>query len=307
MKILLKPSVRKRRTGFSVVELMVSVLVMTFASTAIFSLLISTADMSQKVSNKMDSVNACRNVMERLSKDVRMGRALGDVYGSNVELWVDTTTGAPVTGFQGSDAFPSNRNPCYGAGQTPTGGWPWQGPPYRMNNTTLIVQTPIFGSTGYPTSVPGGGGSPASASAQDNVETHIYKVLPDPDQLRNPGQYILQMSRIGGYPVAGYNPASVSSVPQTILTGIVGPMDSGGQPKIFQYLDKTDASGTPQDSFADPGAIPNCTGVIVNLEVMKQLEGSKRPSALGLKTEVFLRNNALSTTVGTSAEEVAEQ
>lgn len=306
MTILLASSVRRRRTGFSVVELMVSVLVMTFASTAIFSLLISTADMSQKVSNKMDSVNACRNVMERLSKDVRMGRALGDVYGSNVELWTDTVTGQPVLGFQGSDAFPANRNPCYGSGQTPIGGWPWTGPPYQLNNTTMIVQTPIFGASGYPTSVPSGSGNPALPSAQDNVETHIYKVIPDPDQLRNPGQFILQMSKIAGFPTAGYNPAVISSAPQTILTGIVGPMDSQGQPKIFQYLDKTDASGTPQDTFADPGTVANCTGVIVNLEVMKQLEGARRPAALGLKTEVFLRNNALSTTVGTAAEESNE-
>lgn len=302
MKTLLARSPRLRRGGFSVVELMVSVLIMTFASTAIFSLLISTADMSQKVSNKMDSVNACRNVLERFSKDVRMGRALGDVYGNNVELWTDAVSGVPVTGFQGSDFFPANRNPCYGAGQTPPGGWPWEGPPYKLSNTTMVVQVPIFGNSGYPSSIPSGSGNPATANAQDNVETHIYRVLPDPDQLRNPGQYILQMSKIAGYQTANYAPANVSSTPQTILTGIVGPLDSQGQPKIFQYLDKTDAAGTPQDALADPTMVANCTGVIVNLEIMKQLESKKRPAAIGLKTEVFLRNNALSTTVGQASE-----
>ena len=299
MKAVLPLSQHKRRTGFSVVELMVSVLIMTFVSTAIFGLLISTAEMSQKVTNKMDSINACRNVLERLSKDVRMGRALGDVYGNTIELWTDLS-GQPVTGFQGADSFPGNRNPVYGAGQMPADGWPWQGPPYKLSNDTMVVQVPIFESSGFPSSVPAGAGNPADPSSQDNVETHIYKIVPDPNQITNPGEYLLQISRIPGHPVPGYNPAQVRSMPQTILSGIVGPLDGQGQPKVFQYLDKTDASGTAQDAIADPGLVTNCTGVIVNLEIMKQLEGKRVPAALGLKTEVFLRNNALSTTVGQS-------
>lgn len=290
--------VRSQR-GLSLVELVVSTLIMTFVSTAIFALLANMGTLSQKVSNKMDSVNAARTVLEKISQDVRTGRSLGDVFGSQVILSPATATSAVVMGTQGSDVFPAQLNPVYGAGQQPpNGGWPWGGGPYQLNRTTLIVQVPVFTGNGFPTAIPAGSGNPAAATVQDNVETHIYRVVADPDVINHPGEYVLQVSRIPGFMVNGYAPGAVNSRPQTILSGIVGPFDAQGNLNVFQYLDKTNDATAGDTSISNPALIANYTGVIVNLEILKHEDGNLRPQALAVKTEVFLRNNALATTVG---------
>lgn len=307
MKVLTGMNIRSA-SGSSLIELSLTTIVMTFLSTAIFGLLLLTLSNSKKLQNNCDSVNAARGTIEKISKDLRMGRCIGDVYGQMVQVdndWI----------VQGTDTFPSNKNPHYGAGQAPPNGWPvWvdnsQPSSFQLSNTTLVVQIPIFDSNGWPLVVPVGSGNPVTTSPQDNVETHIYRVIADPDTTSHPNEYILQWACLPGYNIAGtYDSAAAQKGPITLATSITGPLNSMGQPRIFQFLNKLDTTGTPIDSIpsADINNIANYTGVIVNMEITKHEESAQinskwqQPGVIALKTEIFLRNNSLATTVGVPA------
>jgi hypothetical protein len=137
---------------------------------------------------------------------------------------------------------------------------------------------------------------------QENVETHVYQILQDP---ANPGEWIMQVASYGGIPVPGYLPAVHTNGPQTLLTGIVGPMDPAtNTPKVFQYISRVDTTGRPHDQIDPDGShATEYTGVVVNLEVKRHqtvIAGRNDISSkpLGMKLEVFLRNNATATSVG---------
>lgn len=288
----------RSKRGSGLVELMVAVVIMNIIATGIISMLLDMGTLSQKTTNKIDSINSARNALERISSDVRQGRSLGDVFGNQVTLQAATGTTPAIQGVVGTDRFPSTLNPVYGAGEIPPGGWPWTGPPYALSGETLIVQVPIFDAGGFPTAIPAGAGSPAAATVQENVETHIYRIVPDPDQVTHPGEFVMQLSRIAGRAAADYVPTDINSRPQTIVSGIVGPFGNDGALNVFQYLDKTEAAGTPRDTAVDPSRVANLTGVIVNLEVRRNDASARQAQALALKSEIFLRNNAMATTVG---------
>lgn len=273
---------------------------------------------SFKISNMTDTTDAVRLIKDRIGKDVREGRSLGDVYGTDV---TDNSVTPALTMTQGSDQFPCTRDPIYGNGESPPAGWPstWGSTPYTLSNTCLIVQVPIgdnhndsngvhawnSANVGWPTEIPVGSGSPATSTIQDNVETHVYMVMADPN---NPGEYMMQYSCFPGYATTGYDPKAHSISGQTVLTGIIGPLDANNVPKVFQFIDKTDSKGTPQDSITPvttpSGAfVANFTGVVINLEVrhhntvsLQSKNISVQPIAF--KTEVFLRNNAVATAIG---------
>ncbi|MBI4532776.1 MAG: hypothetical protein HY711_02420 [Candidatus Melainabacteria bacterium] len=125
------------------------------------------------------------------------------------------------------------------------------------------------------------------------MDTVVYQVVRDPDKT---GEFMLQVSGFPG------NPSSLqlrANPPQNILKGIVGPMDRAtGLPKVFQYLDKYDPSGTPQDTVAG-NQISNFTGVVVNFELKSASAGDTGIATVGFKSEVFMRNNTLSVVSGT--------
>ncbi|MBY0548822.1 MAG: hypothetical protein K2W95_16240 [Candidatus Obscuribacterales bacterium] len=295
-------SMHRSRKGASLVELSISSVVMAFVSMAVFGLLITTMAAGNKINNTSDTIDVSRTALERISQNVRTGRSLGDVFGSLV--------GGRI---QGSSVFPSNQNPIYGAGQSPPNGWPiWADgrslSSFVVDSQTLVVQVPIFDPNGFPTAIPPFTGQPATSQVQDNVETHVYRVIPDP---QNNGEWIMQWARFPGMAAEGYVPAAAQSQPQTICTGIIGPLQNG-LPCVFQYLDKTDPSGTPQNNIPNGGTdIAAFSGLIVNLELSHHQNSSqiagryKQPGVLALKTEVFLRNNSLATTVGMPSTAVA--
>lgn len=332
--------VNRTESGAALIELLVATVIITVVSMAMLGVILLNNKSNGKVMNVDESVNAARIIKERIGKDVRMGRNLGDVYGQSV---VDAVNNDTVN--VGSDSFPASNNPVYGAGETPPGGWPggtFGGPPYQLNNQTLIVQIPITdnhndsGTTHatlanamcFPTCIKGGQGNPAVATGTnvDNVETHIYKIVADP---ANPGvagnahypkEYLMQVYVVPGYAVSGTNtvaspnytfdyiPAAHVLGPQTILSGIIGPLDSAGDPVVFQFLNKTDSTGAPNNSIL-PVTVPsgqfvgNYTGVVINLELRRHtMTNDKRTDIsfqpVGFKTEVFLRNNAEATPSG---------
>jgi len=288
---------RLRQKGMTLIEMVVSVGIVGIAAAGIVGLVMLNNISSHRLFNKVDNLNQARQIVERIGKDIRMARNVGDVYGATIVL----SPGPPqVDGTEGTNSFPLmaplGKNPFYGAGQTPAGGWPlapWPIRPYQLSPRTLLVQIPVFDANGFPTRVAAGNGNPPVASDQDNVDTLVYQVIPDPAFVSapdKPQEYLLQ---VAGFPG---NPSSLkiaSNPPQTILKGIIGPIDpASGQPKIFQYLNRYDNTGTPQDTWVG-NDIANVTGVVMNMEIKRYDEGVSGASTVGLKSEMYMRNNRL--------------
>lgn len=291
--------------GGSLIEMLIAVTIISFVSSGMLALMATNTKVNVKVQNQVDTLNSAKHVIERLGKDVREARSIGDVFGANL-------TESGVTFVQGADYFPSANDPVYGAGAAPPNGWPIWAPDacpapgrYKLSNETLIVQVPIFDQSGYPTMIPPNALGPGRpATPQVNVETHVYKVLPESDTIHHPNEFIIQYASFPGMAVPGvYDPGSAqaNAGPTTILKGLIGPINPNtGFPRIFQFIDKTDMNGIAQDTVASP-VTANYTGVVVNLEIRRHSESAmskKHISAMGLKTEVFMRNNALATTTG---------
>ncbi|MBX9696396.1 MAG: hypothetical protein K2Z81_28670, partial [Cyanobacteria bacterium] len=289
---------RKKKTksasGLSIVELCIVITIMGFVSASAFGMVLATLAAGRALENKCDSVSTVRNAIEKFGKDVRMGRTFGDVYGQLTNI-----SGVQVC--LGSLTFPSSNDPLYGSGQSPPNGWPtWADgstpQTFSCDNQTCVVQLPVFDANGFPTGIPGG--TLSLPYLTSNVETHVYRLLPDPV---NQGEFILQKSIFPGW----NQPAGTQRGPITIATGIIGPLNpQTGQPRIFQYLDKTDPSGAPSDSPSSgtpPGLlVTNYSGVIMNLEVRNHAASDRADELkpLALKTEVFLRNNSMATAIG---------
>jgi type II secretory pathway pseudopilin PulG len=275
----------------TLIEMLVSCAIVGLAAAGISGLMLLNNLSTHRLFNKVDNLNQARQVVERIGKDLRMARNVGDVYGANIEL---NPGPPPVLGTEGTNRFPlpgpQGSNPLYSGGQTPPSGWPgapWPGRPYVLSPQTLIVQVPIFDATGFPTKVAAGSGNPPAASDQDNVDTLVYQVVADPDRT---GEYMLQ---VAGFPGQGSALKLRSNPPQTILHGIVGPRDPlTGLPKIFQFLNRYDTSGTPQDTWLGSD-IANVTGVVMNVEIKREQEGASAASTVALKSEMYMRNNRL--------------
>ncbi len=331
-KPLQKPLIDLRQRGISLIETLIVVVLTSFSALAVCELLYLNHAGSYRVSNITDCNSDARIAIERLGRDIREARTLGDVCGQDVQV---SGSSPPVYYSSGIASFPSPNNALYGQGGSPgtvpapTGGWqnPWTEPtytaPWTISSQMLIVQIPIFDSTnsnpdpgatgpfGCPTEIPANAISAGiPAVNQDNVETHVYQIVPDPDQVNHYNEFDLQLVRIPGYAVSGiYTPSSVAEGPETILTGIIGPMPPGVTanaagsssywPAVFSFLDKT-GSGTPTFPPLADSDIPNYTGVVINLEIRKGVSTNptQPPAYLAFKQEVFMRNNALATTAG---------
>jgi hypothetical protein len=302
-------------------EALVTTVIMGIVSTAFMAVLLVNYKTNAKVDNMQDTLNAVRAIKERISKDVREGRSLGDIYGSTQvdHSYIDPTTGQPSTMVVGSDGFPSTNDPLYSTGAPAIPGWPTAttGSPYRLSNQCLVVQVPILddhqdtaqghfrntAAVGWPTQIP----NPNGLGPQDNVETHVYRVVQDPDTANHPGEWLLQYASFGGASSAlsnftGYNPTVHTFGPQTLVAGVIGPLDANGNPKVFQFISPK-RSGTPVDSIPNPSFTAEYTGVVCNLEVKRHQDMSATQknfsvTPTGMKIEVFLRNNALATSAG---------
>jgi prepilin-type N-terminal cleavage/methylation domain-containing protein len=307
-------------SGFTLIETLISTVIMSVISFAFMSVLLVNYKTNAKLDNMQDTINAIRTIKERIAKDVREGRSLGDVYGTDTFDAVDN-----LHYVVGSSKFPSTSDPIYGssAPSAPTG---WPAPPWTLSNQCLVVQIPVlddhadtggkhFRSTtalGWPTQIPAIGAAPP----QDNVETHVYRVVADAN---NAGEYTLQYCSFAGAQAAGatgtgftgYQPSAHNTLAtgaraETLITGIIGPLDSNGLPKIFQFVNPKN-SDLPIDSIPNNGLdVAEYTGVVCNMEIRRhQSMGTTRKdislTPIGMKLEVFLRNNALATSVGQPA------
>jgi hypothetical protein len=306
----------RNTNGQSLVELLVTTTVMSIVALSMMSVLLINYRTNAKVASIQDNVDAVRQIKERIATDVRKGRALGDVFG---QTQINTAVTPALVYTVGSDRFPeASRNPIYGA-TVPINPASWPSAPWKLSNTCLIVQVPVLDNhnddagththqtnpnkIGWPTMIPAGwkGNGPPATINQDNVETHVYMIVPDPD---NAGEYQMQLAEFAGMPMPGYDPQTHTRGPQTILKGITGPLNAAGQPQIFQFISRISQNGVPDNSILPDGShSPEYTGVVVNLQVkrhqtMNAVRGDISQTPIGMKLEVFMRNNALATSVG---------
>src|SRR4029453_10748805 len=188
------------QAGMTLIEMLVSVGIVSLAAAGISGLVMLNNISSHRLFNKVDNLNQARQVVERIGKDIRMARNVGDVYGATIEIY----PGPPsVSGTEGTNKFPLptplGNDPFYSAGQTPASGWPvapWPPRPYELSPRTLIVEIPVCDGNGFPTRVAAGTGNPPLASEQDNVDTLVYQIIPDPafaSAADKPQEYLLQV------------------------------------------------------------------------------------------------------------------
>ena len=178
--------------------------------------------------------------------------------------------------------------------------------PYSLGPQTLIIQQPVFyeasnGSTsslnGFPLRLAPGAvtSSPMLPPvASEYVDTVVYQVIPDPEP-SSQGQYLLQVARFSGFPlVPGCKLREPINPPQTVLKGIVGPVDSANPigPSIFQYL--TSAQENQPITNPSSAQAKKVTGVSINVEVrMPASNTSVNQQATALHLEAFLKNSRL--------------
>lgn len=323
-------SSKRTDSGETLVSLLVATLIMAFVAAAIMGLASLNTVEGNKIWNRVDSISAAREALDRVSRAVRMARSVGDMYGAVPEGSVPTVGTLPAgpstatsavvsdpafvsqyleTGQSSvaSESFPSVGDPCWGpyatVPATPPSGRTladMANNPYVLSSECLILQVPTFDGNGYPNKVPNGGTRVLQA-----VDTYVYEIVPD---LNNPGppqQYKMQVTAFPapGF-VAGSSPQrQITNVPTllqnmqpvTIASGIIGPRDPGtGRLGVFQYCDRSNNTIT---CVPVPANIPEYNGIVVNLEILKQ-ENNQRASVMSLRSQTFMRNNTNATVIG---------
>lgn len=291
----------RKQTGTSLVELLVTTTVMAFVGTAIFGLFTADAGLSRKLANKLDAIDSIRTGIDNISRDVRQARTFGDIYGN--------TSGQRITtagGVASANKFPCSTDPLWGNQPAPTG---WTGPwPITMNATNMIVQIPVFDANGFPLALNTAWYPNTWTASQDDLETHVYQIIADPDGVNHPNEFILQEWKFPG--VSAANVAAGAKVvpaaigPIVLVKGIIGPTTMAGNLQIFQLIDSTNPNNPPVDPASiNPTNLANYGGLVVNMEVKKfgntntaVAQSSNIYEVVPIKTEVFLRNNILSTT-----------
>lgn len=292
--------------GFTLMEMLASALIMGLVGAGIAGLVILNGMTERRMSNKVDNLNAARTALERISRDVRMARNLGDVYGAPIQL----QTSPVVWGIGGSNTFPAASNPIYPYG-APSNfhGWPpapWPpgpNPGYTLSNQCLIVQVPVFDANGFPVGMAKGHGNPPLTANEDDVDTLVYMVVKDPS---SPDSHPTFMLQVAGFPGPTSSLGLISNPPMTLVKGIIGPTANPGpvslsnQPVCFQFLDKT-LSGVAQDIGTNQNGLTNVnlTGVIVQFEVLNNAASASAPTVVGVKSEVYARNNNVQTVTAT--------
>lgn len=287
-------------------EMLASAMVMGLVGAGIAGLVMLNGITERKMSNKVDDLNAARTAIERVARDVRMARNLGDVFGKMVLLQAKDPPSIPddIYGFSGSASFPSSNDPIYPSTQPP-GGWPpapWPvapNPGYALSNQCLIVQSPVFDSQGFPVAKQMPNGLPPN----DDVDTLVYMVVKDPDSPDSKPTFMLQLA---AFPGTGSTLALPANPPTTLLKGIVGPTANAAPvgldnpPVCFQFLDKE--TGNPRDTGTDENGnfYGNLTGVIVQFQVQNNSASANEPAIVGVKSEVYARNNNVQTVTATT-------
>jgi hypothetical protein len=249
--------VTRSQSGLTITELVVSAILIGYTLAVIGELVSLNTYASTKLTNKVDGQVGCSRAIRRIGEDVRMGRMIGNIYS-----------------ISNHGTFPDISNPNDPSNLAPIGGWPsspWPAQPYQLGPQTLIIQQPaVFQDpinsqnplNGFPLRLSKDSiASGVPSYPMEYVDTVVYQIVPDSSNL---GQFILQVARFSGSPtIAGSTLRPPLNAPQTVLTGIVGPMDPSNTnaPAVFQYLN----SSTGSTVITSP-TTAQAVGVSVNIE-----------------------------------------
>ena len=232
-----------------------------------------TFDWINKFTTKVDVNMAAKRAIDIVGADVRMATMVGDGY--------DTLSDS-------TPSFPSANNPLYSSG-LPAGA----SSSYQIDDNTLILQVPVFNKKGWPTSLP----TSVDAKQRRNVDTIIYEVAQDPNsEEAAKGKYILKRTFFSGVhdtsQIPDVNPGQTICPAQTVLTGIIGPLDkSSGKPQIFQAIDELDAAASPVPlHLVRTYSLPRINAVIMSIELQRSQSGTKNNSTASYRSEFFMRN-----------------
>jgi len=300
-------SLRNHR-GISLVEMLVSVIVLAFSMAIVSQLAIFTTIGTVKTNSRVSGISAARQALTRINSDIRSARGFGDLYGVNSERL----------------NFPAVQNPIYPAGlPNSQPAPPWK--PIQLSDTCLIIQRPMLfldplndpanvnynsqaaenPRNGFPIMLRKNK-PPNPVNDMEDLDTIVYQIIPDS---AHPGEYLLQMMRFAGVPYVDVNSTYMASVttPQTILAGLVGPNKIGGTgielPPVFSYygrppVGKNNLTSGKIVKYTKPTAtnVDNILGVGIDVDVKKTdlLAGNsatQQPSYYGIHNETFLRSN----------------
>lgn len=297
-------------------ELVVSAALMGFVLVVIGELVSLNVLASIKLSNRADSLNASRFVVEKIASEVRSSIAFGDAYASP----------------QKRNQFPDkDNNPFFATtASTWASKWPPQQPsPWpsvvflddqcliiqrpasfldKVNDSKSVQYDPVAAQNplnGLPTYVDktNPGASIGAGNRIENLETIVYRLFPDP---RRTGEYLLKKivlpgANFGDATCTDFSKHLIIDDPQTVLTGIVGPINPvTNQPAVFRYM-YISQTGLRKPVIVPtlpvPAAIvPLLYGVAVDLEVRKPDASTRadttdgvHPTRIGIHVEATKR------------------
>lgn len=275
---------QRRYTGLSLPELLVSLLIMSYVMAGLVGLIYTSNAVNFRLSHKVDNILMCQQAVDRLQSKIREARYLGDGYSCRY--------------------FPLADNPIYGRrNQQKWTAQPWPNPPYVLSGHTLILQIPVFDNDGFPQSLQTeyDKSQPVEegAEAAEDLDTYVYQVLPDP---LDEQKCILQESLFPGQHHALTAGEDNCRHTWTIAQGIAGPLDSDGQPLVFQYLVQGQAPHTSPGDWT----CPQVNGITVNLEIKTDSENKSKPAVIGVKVTTYLKSNIASTVCSLKEPRAAE-
>ncbi len=287
---------RRSTTGLSLVETMAAIFVSSLVAGGVIGTLSLINATSFRAFNKLGSLTSAKRLEPSIKQEIHMTKYFGDQLGDNAT----------------SNSFPAYANPKYtlppDADGTPdpgltlfpaeTANATWPPRPYYLDEQTLIFQVPIFTSNGYPDLADGQ--PPDLSNGKWDVDTYVYKVLADKNK-PGTGQFVLQKTIFPGNHAnnPGYTPPIASNNPQTVMTGIVGPVDPNAPvdpvantppPMVFEYLSNANTRvGKP-----DPIQTSSIRGVAITVELFCNETSSRKdytPATLALNSEFYKRGN----------------
>lgn len=266
----------RNNRAMTLVEMMVAVAVTGIAVAGLTELSFLSASWIDKFSAKTDINIAAKQAIDLFGKDVRAAINVGDAYGDPYNASNRSIIGTPI--------FPTKENPLYPAPLIPPAD-----SQYYIDENTLILQTPIFGIEGWPTSIP----KTIDEKQRRNVDTIIYQVALDADPFfAAQNHYVLKRSVFPG----NHNEAQIEDVlkgnlispGQTVLKGIVGPLDKvTGKPKIFQLLVKDPSSQAATLTSLRQPDLPLIDGIVINLELVST---QRQAAVVTYRSETRLHN-----------------
>ncbi len=291
-------------------EMLITTVIFGVVTTMVGELVASNAMANAKLNNKIDGLSTARFGVEKICSDVRAARGFGDLYAA--------------TGLR--HKFPDSIHNPFFTGITQSGTWRQKWPPpaplpstFELGNQCLIVQqSALFLDSrndplnqlqydsgaaqnrlnGLPTMLDSAAPGTGLNFNTENLETVIYMLVPD---TRRTGEYLLQRIFLPGVDVPQTSCTNMQLreifVPQTVVSGIVGPIDqASGQPIIFRYVAQQLSGSIPEivseSQIANKLSIIN--GVLIDMEIRKPDASSLSTSQLAQSQDVqFTQRTAI--------------